>query len=261
LDGSIIGEGLAKKLKVKPGVYLTILSNTAAGSYNSSDIKISGVVTYSVSEFNSSKVAVNINLAKKLLNENSVDNIIVLLGDASNILQIKKEIEDFISINHLNLVVKSWDEISPYYYQVKNLYNRLFVFLLVLIMVVMILGITNNVMMSVFERFREIGTIRAIGSTKINIATLFVYESFILGVLSWVVGIIFSYLISHIIMRFGIMMPPAPGRTYSYPLNFHILSVYYGYVLLICLLVSVMSGLFPAIKASRTEIIHALKYV
>ena len=260
-DGSIIGQGLADKLKVKPGDYLTILSNTSAGSYNSTNVLVTGIVKYSVTEYNDSKVAVNLTHAQNLLNENSVDNIVILLNSASNVPKVKKQVTSFIEKNNLPLIVKSWDEISPYYHQVKALYNRLFTFLVVLIVVIMTFSITNNVMMSVFERFREIGTIRAIGSNKLKIASLFIYESAILGILGWIIGVALSYLISHLIMNMGIMMPPAPGRTYSYPLSFDIQTSYYYYILIVCITVSVFSGLFPAMKAGRTEIINALKYV
>lgn len=260
-DGAIIGKGLADKLKVKPGDYLTLLSNTAAGSYNSANVKVTGIVKYSVEAYNNSGVDVNLDYAKKLLNKNSVDNIVVLLSSAYEVPKVKSQINTFIKENNLPLIVKSWDEISPYYNQVRALYNRLFAFLLILIVVIMIFSITNNVMMSVFERFREIGTIRAIGSNKLKIAFLFIYESSILGIMGWIVGVILSYSIAHLIMNMGIMMPPAPGKTYSYPLSFVILNSYYFYVLFVCMVVSVMSGLFPAMKAGKTEIINALKYV
>ncbi len=261
VDGAVIGEGLADKLKVKPGDYLTLLSNTAAGSYNSTNIKVTGIVKYSITEYNNAKVDINLNYAKQLLNENGVDNIVILLDNESEIPEVKSEIVSLIKKNNLPLIVKSWNEISPYYNQVKSLYNRLFAFLLVLIIVIMTFSITNNVMMSVFERFREIGTMRAIGSNKFKIALLFINESTILGILGWIVGIVLAYVISHLIMNMGIMMPPAPGRTYSYPLNFDILTSYYYYLLAVCIGASVLSGLFPAIKAGKTEIINALKYV
>ena len=125
----------------------------------------------------------------------------------------------------------------------------------------MFLSITNNVMLSVYERYREIGTLRAIGTNRFSITLQFFYESVFLGILGWMLAVILSVILVNIIENFGIVMPPAPGRTYSYPLSFRIKNIYNFYVLIVCTVSAIIGGLIPAAKASNIKIIEAIRYV
>lgn len=223
-EGCYIGEGLAKKLKAKPGDYLSILTNTLDGNYNSTSVIVLGIVKYGVEEYNQSKVAINLELAKLLINSKGVDRLVLRLDDDSSVETVRSRLNQYFQAHQLPYIVKDWQELSPYYQAVKGLYTRIFAFLLLLIIFIMILSIVNNVMMTVYERFREIGIMRAIGTNRSKVGKIFLYESILLGVVGWVLAVAFALGVKMLIEQAGIMMPPAPGRTYSYPLNFMITS-------------------------------------
>lgn len=260
-EGALIGAGLAQKLGVKPGDYINVLSNTRNGSYNSVTVAVSGIMKYGVEQYNDGRVDLNIAMAQALLDDFSVDKLVILLDDGKYLNAVQTEINDILKQKFPELISRRWYELAYYYQAVKNLYTRLFIFLFVLILGIMILSVVNSVMISVFERFREIGVMRAIGTNRRKVTTMFFLESIVLGFGGWIIGIVLAWIIRHILSQIGIIMPPAPGRTYSYPLSFQILIQDYIVVLFICLSAAMTGGVFPALKAGRIKIVEALKFV
>ncbi|MCE5213155.1 MAG: FtsX-like permease family protein [Methanobacterium sp.] len=110
--------------------------------------------------------------------------------------------------------------------------------------------IMNVMMMSVKEKTKEIGTMRAIGTKKRSIMALIIYESLILSLIGGVIGIL---LIAPTYNVLGIMM----GST---SLNFSIPTTVVIQVALIVLVIGTFSGLIPAYLANRISPIEALRY-
>ena len=68
--------------------------------------------------------------------------------------------------------VETWDKLSPVYHKVVQLFTAILVFLRVAIILVVVFSITNTITMTVYERFREIGSIRAIGTSRGGVESL-----------------------------------------------------------------------------------------
>src|SRR4029079_6361175 len=81
-----------------------------------------------------------------------------------------------------------------------------------LIGVIIILGISNTLTMSVLERTGEIGTILALGTRPQKGLQLFILQGFLLGVIGGIIGLAVGFLLAQIISHIGIPMPPPPGR-------------------------------------------------
>lgn len=126
----------------------------------------------------------------------------------------------------------------------------------VFIFVVSIILIMNVMMMSVKEKTKEIGTMRAIGTKRRSIMSLIIYESLILSTIGGIVGIL---LIAPIYNVLGVLM----GATDQ----FNILSVYSSMplsvlvqIVAVILVIGTFSGLLPAYLANRISPIEALRY-
>ena len=109
------------------------------------------------------------------------------------------------------------------------------------------IGLMNIMLVSVTERTREIGIRKAIGAKVSTIRRQFLYESVIIGQLGGFFGIILGILIGNVVSL-------VTGGLFIIPW-FWILS---GVIL--CFLVGLVSGLFPAIKASKLDPIISLRY-
>ena len=109
------------------------------------------------------------------------------------------------------------------------------------------IGLMNIMLVSVNERTREVGLIKAIGGKKKNIRQQFLFESTIISLLGAVLGIILGVLVGNLFALFL-------GTGFVIPW----LWVFIGIV--ICTIVGLGAGLWPALKASRLNPINALRY-
>ena len=109
------------------------------------------------------------------------------------------------------------------------------------------IGIMNIMLVSVTERTREIGIRRAVGAKKRNIMTQFIMEAIVLCEVGGVVGVVLG-IIGGNATAFFLKMPPAV------PLDWAMLG------LIICSLVGIIFGTYPAIKAANLDPIESLRY-
>lgn len=123
-------------------------------------------------------------------------------------------------------------------------------------------GVTNTMIMSVSERTREIGTLRAIGAQKRQVMQIFMSESFLIGAVGAVVGAFLGIVISLILPYFsssvssiGLFGGILNGRlSTSLVLSNIVLCMALGVV------VSVLAGIYPSLRASRMKPEEALRY-
>lgn len=118
-------------------------------------------------------------------------------------------------------------------------------------LVVAAVSIFNVMMMSVNERVQEIGILLSIGTEKGEIRRMFLYEAFILGIIGAGVGGVCSVIIGYSVVSAMI------GNTAFFFLPDSIMYVPYG--MIIGIVVCVVSGLYPAWKASNMDPIDALR--
>lgn len=106
--------------------------------------------------------------------------------------------------------------------------------------------------MSVSERTREIGVLKSIGARKRDIKKIFTTESFLIGLFSGIIGVIFSAVVGGLlILLFNSLLGFAP-------LTFH----WYYFVLALGLsvVISVLAGLYPASKAAKLDPVESLRH-
>jgi len=109
------------------------------------------------------------------------------------------------------------------------------------------IGLMNIMLVSVTERTKEIGIRKALGATRRNVLTQFLVEAVVICLLGGIVGVLLG-----ILMGFGVSTV-VDGRFFI-PWNWIIL----GFI--VCVIVGLASGLYPALKASRLDPIEALRY-
>jgi len=121
-------------------------------------------------------------------------------------------------------------------------------------------GVMNIMLVSVNERIREIGLRRALGARRLHIQAQFLSEALLLTLLGGVIGIVISYLLAA-----GIGTLPLLGEAFedtSGKRDIH-LAISLGTVMvstIILILVGVLSGIVPALRASRFAPVEALRY-
>jgi putative ABC transport system permease protein len=141
------------------------------------------------------------------------------------------------------------------------LFSTIFVFLGIIVFFMVLMASVNTLLMTMFERTREIGTMLAMGTPRSWIMTLFIVEATLLGVMGAVVGVVGGNLLGLFLNHSGIHLPPPPGTTV--PMRFSVQFVpalMIGSSLLVILSLA-LASILPAIRASRLQIAEALAHV
>jgi len=125
--------------------------------------------------------------------------------------------------------------------------------LVVMSLLVCGVGITNSLLMSVTERFREIGTMKCLGALDEFIVRLFLIEAAVLGVLGSVAGAI----VGHIIVLVISMITKRPDIVAM--MNWGVMLGYLGLSVLIGTVLSLTAAVFPAMRAAKLPPAAALR--
>ncbi len=122
------------------------------------------------------------------------------------------------------------------------------------------IGITNTMIMSIYERTREIGIIKVLGAAVRDILHMFLIEAATIGFMGGVLGVAISYgissIINHLVASSGEMNEFVIGGSFSQsviPLNFALLTIVFS------TFIGLFAGLFPALRATRLSALEAIK--
>jgi len=253
----VLGRELAESLKAEPGEYLTLLTTTADGALNAMDVELAGTFSTGVPEYDRRALMIGLDAAQELLVTDRVTQIVVVLRDTETTDAVRERLQDLFP----GLAVKRWIDLAPYYASVVGLYEAIFAFLGAIIFALVLLSASNSMMMSIFERTREIGTLLAVGGSRSRIVAHLLCEGLIIGSSGGAAGVALGDLLACLINHAGIEMPPPPGYDQGYPLMVYqvpgVMAGTFGMMVASALL----STLFPALRAARMKIVDALGYV
>jgi putative ABC transport system permease protein len=122
------------------------------------------------------------------------------------------------------------------------------------------LGIINTLVMSILERRREIGIMKAIGASDSDVRRLFFFEAGAMGLLGGLLGVLFGWLIGHII-NFGTRIYMTSQQPDFTPPNVWLVPWWLvAGAVGFSITVSLISGLYPATRAARLDPVQALRY-
>jgi len=260
-EEGIIGKGLAEGLGVNIDDYLTILTSTAEGALNAVDLKLRGIFRTGVKEYDDVAVMVPMELAKTLLYTENVQSIVVVLDKTENTDLVADNLRQEFSQANLDLEIKTWSDLATFYHQVVQLYGGIFWVVRLIILIIVIFSIANTMTMSVFERMREIGTIRAMGTKRRGVLSLFLMEGLILGALGGALGLAFGIIAAKLISIKGIYIPPPPTMTEGYTALINIVPKDLIFAFSLAVGTSLVSSIYPAFKAARLKVVDALRYI
>jgi len=260
----IIPENLAMGLKLKAGDEVVLVANNKDGSVNGLSLRVANTIEGLLGPSGRDGF-VHINDAKTLLriNGNEINEVAIRLKNPDNLNGMNKLLAEELSqfVNKQNkpvFEIHTWADLSPFS-TIAAIVDLLIITIKIVLIAIVLISILNVMMMSVYERVSEIGTISAIGTLPSKILWLFMAEGFSLAVISTIIGNIIGVLALLLIniAKFHFSF----GRMKNILLETSIAPSELISVSLIVIFIAVISSLQPALKASRMQPVDALRHV
>ena len=194
--------------------------------------------------------------AKNVLQTDAIKYIIVRVYEIDEAEEIAEEIEEVINDNHgLDdfATAMAMDSMLEQIGVIFNIIRGVLAGIAAIALIVASIGIMNTMLMSVMERTHEIGVMKAIGAKSSDVLALFLLESSIVSLVGGVTGCVVGVIVAKVLSFLG-----------SAASGLEIAAIVKPEVLLggiaVAVIVGVLSGFYPARKASRMSPVEAVRY-
>ncbi|MBL7903435.1 MAG: ABC transporter permease [Bacteroidales bacterium] len=257
----LIGKKLADKLKLKTGSRIILTFTDTEGEIVSASFRVQGIIRTNHSMLDETQVYVRQNDLQSLTGGRAIVNeIAVLLHDLAQVTPMVEAISGQFPENE----IRFWGQLSPDLLYMNEMAGASLMVLLVIIMLALAFGLLNTMLMTVFERTRELGMLMAVGMNKIRVFAMILLETTFLTITGALAGGILSGVTIYVTSRNGIDFSGVGGDTLS---DYGISAIVYpelfpgftGNIVILVLITSVLSALYPALKALKLKPSEAIR--
>ncbi|MGB9824566.1 MAG: ABC transporter permease [Candidatus Hydrothermia bacterium] len=256
--GCVLGRDLAKTLNLKAGDTLIIMSKSAYGGLSALKIPVIGIAKMGYTLFDKSLILLSTSSARKLLKvESGAHEILVFLKS-------EKDIERFVKSVKLpeDVVAKPYTFTLGTFVFFFKFADVFYLTIYVLIALLAAFAIVNTMTVAVFERMREIGTLKSIGMNDNEIFSLFGLEGTLIGATGGFVGALLGLLLNFALKVKGLNFEEMI-KTFDFPFPYIVRPTTNLWVFLMAfIIVTVISfgtSVIPALQARKLTPQEALR--
>jgi len=260
-DEVYVGEPVARILRLSVGDSVSLLIQTEEGAMNSLDAVVCGIFQKGAPWYDNT-FFIPLDAARKLQDASEgVTNIkIRAAGSKATLAKTRADLGEIMARISPATSVESAEQAGRFSFSIIQANEASLTILSIFLFAAASVGIVNAMLMSVHERTREIGTIRAMGMRREGVIRLFLLEGLALGVVAAVVGVLTGGAMVLYWANVGIKMNTVTlawlaGGDYLYP-RLEVLSVLRAAFAIIAM--STLAALYPAYSASCLEPREAL---
>jgi ABC-type transport system, involved in lipoprotein release, permease component len=252
----VISQLIADKLSLKVGDPVHLLVNTSNGDVVQQDFTIRGLYTTHTPSYDEATILMPLAKAQAITSTQNHSSIIfILLKDRAQTDAVAA------AIKGAGYQVKTWTDINQVLIDTENLSNSFMVFIYLFVLIITATVIVNTLIMSVFERTREIGILTALGWKSRDIMALFMTEATMLAVGGIAFGLVLGRLICLYFEKIGIGFGNL-GLKNGLLLGDRLYAIYSGgdavTLTIIAFIVTLLASLYPAFLAAHLEPVDAL---
>ena len=252
---TLIGKTLADSLGAKEGATLVMQAAGVHATANALDVTVSGFLPTNHPLVSKRLATVDLGFAQELLRmKGQVTEYVVGVADLEQVDEVAGRVRAQLGAGY---EVTTWKQMDPGMWDRVNFLRYILFFVALVLFLLVATGIVNTMMMSVYERVREIGTMLAVGVRRWQVTLLFLSEAAFLGLASAVTGVGAGYAIVRVLARSGVQQH-APGgdvMTYYPDVSARFLALVVGFAIT----GAVLAAVYPAWKASRLRPVEALR--
>lgn len=262
-DKILLGRKNAELMNLKTGDYVSIIARDYKKGINAYNVKIQGIFETGNMKVDDNTIFITRRFAEHFSQKKKINEIVVITAytEKNYVETVANELKSVLDSDYA--VVPWYDEIADFliFMKLDEKGNYIFNFLILLMAG---LAITNTLIMSVFERKKEIGILFALGFSRKKMLTLFTGEGIIVGFFGAALAVIIGGILVMYMRQYGIYIPmgeeytaseiPIGNRIYGYitPLKMFILG-------LSGIFISAIASLYPAYFATKLNPVEIMK--
>lgn len=258
-NGAVIADGLRKGIGAKIGDYVIVVANTKDGYQNAVELKIVGIIKEKAAQANTRLVYLSQEKTQELLYMgDEVTEIVIRASKKEKLDALNERLNNLL--NKKGLESNTWRHVSAFFVGVMEKQNAVVFALCLIFYCIVISSIANTMVLSLFERKKEIGTMMAIGIKSKHVIKLIILESTIIGSIGSIIGVLLSAVIITILNTTGMNYKPPTGddMVTIYPL---INSPFMVFSFILGFLSAILGSIYPAMKVLQVNPIDALRTV
>ncbi|MFP4364376.1 MAG: ABC transporter permease [Spirochaetia bacterium] len=262
---TILGQGLSNELGLSVGDSFTILSRTRGRGTNAITLHITGLINFTTAGMGNRTFLAPLDRIQYFLRmPDTATEILVRVDDPENSQAVETRIESLIAQQGRDEIqARRLEDISEMF-GFMELAQQIYNFIALVFFILASTVIVNTTMMVIYERYREIGTIAAMGMTGGEIVRLFFIEAFYIGLIGSAIGVLLGIGITIPLSIFGIDLTAAMegidiemSGTIKTQLSWYSTVV----VFLYSTVIASIASLLPSRRAAKVEPVEALRSV
>jgi putative ABC transport system permease protein len=260
----VIGEKLAKALKVDAGEKVVLMAQASDGSMGAEAFRIKGIFRSSNPDLDRSVVYIPLRSAQNILAYgNNVSEVALLLDHSDRAEAVQAGIKKVLP---KELEVLNWRELSPDLVAMMDMFDLDVIIVMVIIYVLVGVGILNTLLMAIMERVPEFGVLNAVGMKPSSMVQLILLEAFFLGCIGIFFGTLLGLADVAFLSRHGIdfsSFSAGLGRFLGMQTTIYSLFSWKGTLApMFFVMVAVMAAaLYPARKAAKLQPMEAIRHL
>ena len=201
----VIGSWFAEDIGAEIGYWVTLVTRGNGGFYEAMDMEIVGIVNCPNPNVNRTLLMVPIDtIGDYLAMEGNATEINIGLPESADIPEEVERIEKILSDNGIDLRIATWDELAQDYVALAEAKRGGTGMILFLVFIIAAVGISNTMLMAIYERIRELGMMRALGMKDRNIQLAFMIEAGGIGLIGSLVGVLLGIGVNFYLVNVGI---------------------------------------------------------
>ncbi len=181
----LLTTGVADLLNLSVGDTLILRVRTHLGAMNALRVSVSGIVETGFHNIDSMGILMSLSLAQRLIDADNPTHIGTRLESRDDSEPFAARISELLGDR---AEVQTWQEDVQDLMGIQNIRRRALQIISAILLALAGVGMANTILMSAYERVREVGTLRSMGMTKQGVTGLFVFEGLIIGIVGSILG-------------------------------------------------------------------------
>lgn len=254
----LVGKTLGKILALKVGDEVALISQGADGSVANDLFTVKGIIGTEHESKDDYRIYMSLNSASDFFTLfNQVHEISIHLNDFTK----ARTFASHFALKDPKLIARPWQEVESDFYKTMQSDKEGNSITIAILMLMVGVGILNTVLMSILERTREFGVLKALGTLSKHLFKLIVLESLLLALTSLCFGVFIAFLLTYYLSHIGITLnePVSFAGMVVSKLRGEITFEVFAYPALILVLTALLASLYPAWKATKIGVAQALR--